>query len=259
MTSQAQANPLPMAIRRSKNASPAAGKVLVPKRSLSVKSDGFAVLSFPLNAGTYVPYSCTTMKLLRSEIINGGLQVDIDLSQTFFCLWPRYRAAFNFRPRKSPQSVYSFLHNGSITLIRSRRKTAELPNWVAGDPVDLEPNTIGAITESGVESYSAISKESGGDIEVIAPNGDTAIAQPGQMAVSSEQGVYVVPAPRPTIEIESSGNFVRVITHPSNSIIIDGVERSSAYSPKVIEVTALTGETKTYRPRQWPKGVWTFR
>lgn len=224
------AAPPPIIAIKSYRARPGKGAKLIERSRATVSLNGLLILAWPYKAGIYQAYSCTELFIKRMRLVQGGLQIDLDLGQKWFCPTP-YRTYFDFRPKTNANTLYRFGSNGSTVVVKG---------------------TSGGISATGIDITNTAIRN--GEVEIIAPDRKTkATIGAGQMAISSSAGIRVVDAPLPTARLVYQGNF-RIETHPTNRVLIDGVERrSSGTLPRKVRVESLAGRVWIYCVRQISK------
>jgi hypothetical protein len=216
---------LPLKVVQSKNSSVKVGWTVMPLEYYENKFNGSSTVEFPFKAGTHLSKGCTKVDVRRSEINEqGGLRVTLRLAQVKWCILPRYSAILFFRNPSNPTTQITVDSKGQLAYYPIQGATYKI-SQVDGLPAP-PPLNMG-IQNDGDTTYFAVGSAA---VEVEASNGDKAIANTGQMAIASPQGVRIVPIPSTEFRFEqflgksphSPYNPGRVTFEQPNTATVDG-------------------------------------
>jgi hypothetical protein len=215
-------------VSQSKKARPAIGSLLLQGSKAEVENGGFISLFFPFSAGELFGLSCTVFDIEQISSRGGGVQLAIKASQKWLCFKP-FETRFRVKPRTNLNTVYVFNNAGNIIRLTG---------------------TTGGFR--GVNKGTTVFALSEGSAEIENVRGQKAQISGGQQAIASPSGIIV--SSTPSVKSQVVGN--RISTHPSNQVLINGIEaRWLPPTEATVEVLSLSGQVEQYSVRYW-SGTW---
>jgi hypothetical protein len=181
----------------SKNSSVKVGWTVMPLEYYENKFNGSSTVEFPFKAGTHRSNGCTKVDVRKAETnAQGGLRVTLKLSQAKWCILPRYSALLFFRNPSNPTTQITVDSKGQLAYYPVQGATYKISQV---DGIPAPPPLNMGIKNEGDVTYFAVGSAA---VEVESSNGDKAIANTGQMAIASPQGVKIVPLPSTEYQFE---------------------------------------------------------
>jgi hypothetical protein len=219
------AQALPLRVTQAKNSSVKVGWTIMPLEFYENKFNGSTTVEFPFRAGTQLSKGCTKVDVRKAETnVQGGLRVILKLSQAKWCILPRYSGLLFFRNPSNPTTQITVDSKGQLAYYPVQGATYKISQV---DGIPAPPPLSMGIKNDGDTTYFAVGSAA---VEVEASNGDKAIANTGQMAIASPQGVRIVPIPSAEYQFQqflgksphSPYNPGRVTFEQPNTATVDG-------------------------------------